>query len=128
MFTCYYERMMRWRLRDYLNEHNLSAYALTRAADVAPNTVYALARGDSERISLAVFDKVLAGLEKLTGRPVSVADLLERETTAQPKKSWLDLAGSFDDPTSPGDISVNHDKYLSEALLEEHREGLLGKR
>lgn len=71
--------MLRWKLRDYLDRHNVSAYALTRVADVAPNTVYALARGDSERISLEVFDKVLAGLEQLTGRPVGVADLLERE-------------------------------------------------
>lgn len=72
--------MLRWKLRDYLDRHDVSAYALTRVADVAPNTVYALARGDSARISLEVFDKVLAGLEQLTGRPVGVADLLERET------------------------------------------------
>lgn len=72
--------MLRWKLRDYLDSHGLSAYALTRTADVAPNTVYALARGDSERVSLEVLDKVLAGLERLTGRPVGVADLLERDT------------------------------------------------
>ncbi len=119
--------MLRWRLRDYLNEHNLSAYALTRAADVAPNTVYALARGDSERISLEVFDKVLTALEKLTGQPVGVSDLLERRTTQQ-KKSWRDLAGAFDDPSSPGDIALNHDKYLDEALADEHQEGLAGRR
>lgn len=70
--------MLRWKLRAYLDRHNLSAYALTRVADVAPNTVYALARGESERISLEVFDKVLAGLEQLTGQSVGVADLLER--------------------------------------------------
>lgn len=72
--------MLRWKLRNYLDEHKLSAYALTKVADVAPNTVYALARGDSERISLEVFDKVLVGLEKLTGHSVNVSDLLERST------------------------------------------------
>lgn len=85
--------MLKWKLRDYLDRHNLSAYALTRAADVAPNTVYALARGDSERISLEVFDKVLAGLEKLTGEPVNVADLLEREREHEPVESRLTAAG-----------------------------------
>ncbi len=78
--------MLRWKLRDYLSNRGLSAYALTRTTDVAPNTVYALARGDSERVSLEVLDKVLAGLERLTGEPVSVTDLLEREGGMEEKQ------------------------------------------
>lgn len=74
--------MLRWKLKDYLDRHHISAYALTKAADVAPNTVYGLARGDHERISLRVLDKVIVGLETLTGQSVSVADLLEREEHA----------------------------------------------
>ncbi len=74
--------MMRWKLRQYLDENELSAYALTKAADVAPNTVYALARGDQRRLDLEVLDKVLTGLEKLTGESVDVADLLERDRVA----------------------------------------------
>lgn len=85
--------MLRWKLRDYLDSHGLSAYALTRTADVAPNTVYALARGDSERVSLEVLDKVLTGLERLTGEPVGVADLLEREGEQEPAEPRLTAAG-----------------------------------
>jgi DNA-binding Xre family transcriptional regulator len=71
--------MLKWRLKDYLDQHDLSAYALTKTAEVAPNTVYALARGTHERVSLEVLDKVMAGLDELTGQRVSVCDLLERE-------------------------------------------------
>ena len=67
--------MVTWKLKTYLNEHKVSAYALAKAADVAPNTVYALARGDQGRVDLEVLDKVLTALDKLTGKRVSVCDL-----------------------------------------------------
>ena len=124
--------MVKWRLRQYLDEHDLSAYALTKAAALAPNTVYALARGDRGRVDLEVLEKVITGLEQLTGRRVELTDVLERDDAPPAAKSnagsWLELAGTFDDPDSPGDVAINHDKYLGEALLEEHREGLEGKR
>lgn len=121
--------MVKWRLRKYLDENDVSAYALTKAAALAPNTVYALARGDQSRVDLEVLDKVISGLEHLTGRRVELTDLLEREAPDEsPMQSWLELAGTFDDPTSPGDIAARHDDYLGEALLEEHREGLAGRR
>jgi transcriptional regulator with XRE-family HTH domain len=71
--------MVTWRLREYLNAHNVSAYALAKEADTSPTTIYALARGSHERVSLAVLDKVIEALEQLTGERVSVCDLLERE-------------------------------------------------
>ena len=124
--------MVRWRLRQYLDEHDLSAYALTKAAALAPNTVYALARGDRGRVDLAVLEKVITGLEQLTGRRVELTDVLERVAPGpqivSTKKNWRDFAGTFDDPDSPGDVAINHDKYLGEALMEEHLEGLAGKR
>lgn len=78
--VCYYKHMVTWKLRDYLDQHEVSAYALTKAADLAPNTVYALARGDQGRVDLAVLDKVIGALEQLTGQRVTFDDLLERET------------------------------------------------
>ncbi len=71
--------MLKWKLKDYLDNHKLSAYALTKTASVAPNTVYALARGNHERVSLEVLDKVMEALDSMTGQRVSVCDLLERE-------------------------------------------------
>ena len=71
--------MVTWKLRNYLDEHNVSAYALLKATDLAPSTVYALARGDQTRVDLGVLDKVIGGLEALTGRAVTFDDLLARE-------------------------------------------------
>ncbi len=71
--------MVTWKLRDYLDAHNVSAYALSKSTDLAPSTVYALARGDQGRVDLAVLDKVLAALEQLTGQTVTFNDLLERQ-------------------------------------------------
>lgn len=73
--------MVTWKLRDYLDQHEVSAYALTKAADLAPNTVYALARGDQGRVDLEVLDKVIGALEELTGQRVTFNDLLEREAS-----------------------------------------------
>ncbi len=70
--------MVTWKLRAYLDAHKVSAYALTKVADLAPNTVYALARGDQGRVDLTVLDKVITGLEQLTGQTVTFNDLLER--------------------------------------------------
>ncbi len=72
--------MVTWKLREYLDTHKVSAYALTKTADLAPNTVYALARGDQGRVDLAVLDKVITGLEQLTGQTVTFNDLLERDS------------------------------------------------
>ena len=71
--------MVTWKLRDYLDRHGVSAYALLKATDLAPSTVYALARGDQTRVDLGVLDRVIGGLEHLTGEPVTFDDLLGRE-------------------------------------------------
>jgi DNA-binding Xre family transcriptional regulator len=70
--------MLKWRLRQYLDDHDLSAYRLVQEVEASPTTLYALARGTHERISLEVLDKVITGLERLTGEPVEVGDILER--------------------------------------------------
>lgn len=71
--------MVTWKLREYLDRHEVSAYALSKSTDLAPSTVYALARGDQGRVDLVVLDKVIGALEQLTGQRVSIGDLLERE-------------------------------------------------
>ncbi len=88
--------MIRWTLKNYLQEHDLSAYRLVQTAEVSPTTIYALARGTHERVSLEVLDKVLAALERLTGKPVEISDLLARDPDPEPQemddetKAWMD--------------------------------------
>lgn len=70
---------VRWRLKDFLNEHNLTTYALVRASKLAPNTVYSLARGSTHHVRLDTIAGVLGGLRKLTGDEVGLTDILEHE-------------------------------------------------
>ncbi len=71
--------MLRWRIRQYLTAHSLSAYDLDRALGrkLSPRTVYALARNEHKQIRLETLDKLMTALEELTGKPVSLKDLLE---------------------------------------------------
>lgn len=120
---------IRLKLKEALDGSGITVYRLGEASGVPRNTLYNLVNQQRERLDLEVLDKVISGLEQITGRRVELTDLLEREPLEErPTQSWLELAGTFDDPTSPGDIAARHDDYLSDALLEEHREGLEGKR
>jgi Helix-turn-helix. len=69
---------MKWLLKDYLNEHQLTAYQLAKETGLSLNTIYPLARGETQRISLETLQTVIDGLDKLTGRRVEVTDILER--------------------------------------------------
>ena len=128
--------MIRWRLKNYLEANDLSVYRLVQTVEVSPTTVYALARGTHKRVSLEVLDKVLAGLEQLTGKPATLADLLVREPDPEdttnppaPKKSWRDLVGALNDPDSLTDIAERHDFYLAQVDAEDHDQMTLqGKR
>jgi DNA-binding Xre family transcriptional regulator len=71
--------MLRWRIRQYLKAHGLSAYDLDRTLGrkLSPRTIYALARNEPTQIRLETLDKLLGALEALTGKPVGLSDLLE---------------------------------------------------
>lgn len=71
---------VRWRLADYLAEHGLSAYALGKATGITRmNTIYRIARRGNEptRVDLPTLALVLDGLTRLTGKRVSLLDVLE---------------------------------------------------
>lgn len=69
--------MMTWRLKEFLDSHNLTPYALVKESGLAANTVYAMSRGEQKQAALGTLDKTIAALKTLTGEPVSVCDLLE---------------------------------------------------
>jgi len=70
---------MRWKLKDYLDRHDLTPHQLALEAKLSVNTVYPMARGQAERISLKTIDRVIAALRELTGEDVDIGDLLEYE-------------------------------------------------
>jgi hypothetical protein len=72
---------MRWKFKEFLEANNITAYRLGQelSGDVAANLPYAWARLEEppQHLHLDVLEKVLMGLESLTGRPVAITDILE---------------------------------------------------
>ena len=69
---------VRWKLRAYLEAHNISAYSLGKEVG-GMNTIYRLARAgqEPERIDLPTLGRVITGLRKLTGKEVGLEDIFE---------------------------------------------------
>lgn len=112
---------MRWTLADYLERHGLNANQVAMHAGLSPNTVYPMARGDMRRVDLKTLEAVVLALRDMTGERVEVGDLLELEDKREASAPWEALSGIFDVPGMPRDGSINHDRYLDEALAEEYR-------
>ncbi len=112
---------MRWTLADYLERHNLNANQVAMRASLSPNTVYPMARGDMRRVDLKSLEAVLLALRDMSGEQVRIGDLLELEDKREADAPWEALSGILDALNMPSDGAVNHDRYLDEALAEEHR-------
>lgn len=71
--------MVVWRVGELLRQHGLSVYRLAAELNgqVNRNSLYAIARGDTERVDRATLAALLSSLRALTGRTYTVADLLE---------------------------------------------------
>lgn len=87
---------VRVKFKDYLEEHNLSAYRVSQhTRGMSPKTVYAIASGRN-RPSMEALEKLLDALREITGEEVGPADLLEYvpEPDAE-SRQWLedDAAG-----------------------------------
>lgn len=82
---------VRWKLKDYLEQNDLSTYALVRASKLAPNTVYSLARGSTNHVRLNTIAGVLGGLRQLTGHEVTLTDILAHEVHDEPEEDEQDL-------------------------------------
>ncbi len=72
---------MAWKVKEVLEAHDLNAFALVNETHgrLSHNTVYALARGEQKRIALDTLLEVISALRKMTGKSISVCDLLEYE-------------------------------------------------
>lgn len=70
---------LRLNLGQYLKAHGISAYRLVQEVQgqVAPNTVYSLARKPAQRIDLDTVAKLLQALERVRGQKVGITEMLE---------------------------------------------------
>jgi transcriptional regulator with XRE-family HTH domain len=88
---------IQWKLRQYLETHGLSAYALAKVAGGRETTIYRLAREGQEpdRVDLPTLARVIGALRKLTGETVTPNDLLEViEEIPDQEQAWLDSSAA----------------------------------
>jgi predicted transcriptional regulator len=71
---------IQWKLRAFLEAHNITAYKLAQAAQIAPPNIYRMLKGEGPKMfDREVLGRIIRALRVLTGKPVSVADVLEEE-------------------------------------------------
>ena len=70
---------MRWKVKEFLDQNAKTPYALWKASGLSRNTVYAIANGSMDGAQFDTLAKLIGGLEKLIGRRVELADVLEVE-------------------------------------------------
>ena len=71
---------IRWKLRAFLDEHKVTAYALAKAASIAPPNIYRMLKGEGPKMfDREVLGRIIRALRDLTGKHVSVSDVLEEE-------------------------------------------------
>jgi DNA-binding Xre family transcriptional regulator len=68
-----------WKLEGTLRRFGKTPMALARASGLTKTTIYNMVNNTSQAVQLETLDKLLIGLENLTGQHFSVADVLERE-------------------------------------------------
>lgn len=101
---------LRLNLGGYLQQHQISAYRLASEVkgQVAPNTVYAMARKPAQRIDFDTVSQLLSALERLTGEKVGLMDVVdeveqprELQTTHQTVETLLAHLPPADPSTFP---------------------------
>jgi DNA-binding Xre family transcriptional regulator len=68
-----------WNLKPFLEQHNISAYALAKhvSQKLSSNTVYALVRENPKRVDMESLEVIIEALREMTGQKVQVSHLLE---------------------------------------------------
>ena len=71
--------MIQWKLKPFLEEHRISAYALAKhlGGRLSSNTVYSLVRETPKRVDVDSLDAVITALREMTDQDIRVGHLLE---------------------------------------------------
>jgi DNA-binding Xre family transcriptional regulator len=76
-------KMIRWKLKEVLEEHSITPYRLMVDSGIANSTIYRLTNNKTDGVQGAVLDKILNSLCKLTGKRIGVGDVLEHVPPAK---------------------------------------------
>ena len=66
-----------FKLDELLQEIGITKNALAREAKIRPNTIYEMCHNTSKRIEFKTFNTVMETLIRLSGRPLTLNDVLE---------------------------------------------------
>lgn len=76
-------KMIRWKLKEVLEDHGITPYRLMVDSGIANSTIYRLTNNKTEGVQGPVLDKILNSLCKLTGKRIGVSDVLEHVPPAK---------------------------------------------
>lgn len=79
----YTKQMVRWRLKETMDDGGVTRYALQKETGVAMNTIRGMYDGGTQRPDLEVLDRILAGLGVLLKRSVSLGDVLDYQKNGE---------------------------------------------
>ena len=71
------ETSLAWKLKDTMDTHKVTRYALQKASGVAMNTLRSMYDGETRRPDLDVLDTIIRELRGITGADITLADVLE---------------------------------------------------
>jgi hypothetical protein len=119
--------MIQIMLKPFIDRHNVTTYRLVQETKglVAERTVYGLARGEMTDARLTTVAALITALRTLTGKPVTVADLLEyQEPTDGPTNAPDGLQATATPPTLPVPLTAAGVPYTgdaeTDAVLNDH--------
>ena len=68
----------RWRLRQILEQHEITPYRFAEESGVSQTTIYKITTGELRTLNGQVLDRTMGALERLTGKRFEIGDIVER--------------------------------------------------
>lgn len=75
-----------FKIEPLLRQHRKTPLALAEASGLSKTTVYSIVNNKAKAIELQTLDKLMAGLERLLGRPVRFDEILEKRQSSKQER------------------------------------------
>jgi predicted transcriptional regulator len=66
-----------WKVQDILAAHSITGYQFWKASGLPKRSAYRIVNGDARNVNADTLDATVRALRSLTGKPLTVCDLLE---------------------------------------------------
>jgi DNA-binding Xre family transcriptional regulator len=97
----YTRPMIQWRLKQTLEQHRITRYALQKHTGIAMNTLRDMYDGKTQRPDLHVLDQILTAIQTISSQPIALSDVLEvielpEPETPEESKHTLEGTGTYE--------------------------------